>query len=221
MMKKTVIFDLDGTLLYTLDSITQTLGAVLKNHNLPLLPPQTVKTIVGNGVIDLLHDAFKICGSKEIPDEATVSEFKALFLEHANDNVYPYEGIRECLQLLKENGVCIACNTNKPDKNAHIILDYHFKDCFDLILGNVEHLPKKPNPAGVFYILEQLHGTAEACIYIGDSEVDVQTAKNAGCAFIGAAWGYRDAKLLQKAGALTIAQSADELREMLKKFLSE
>ena len=217
-MIKAVIFDLDGTLLYTLDSIKKSVNTVLKNHSLPPQPEQNIKKIVGDGVIDLMIRAFKASGSDEQVGEDIVSEFRACFKYDCDYNVKPYEGIPEVIEYLKTNDIKIACNSNKPDVNAKLIVNKHFGDDFDFVLGNVDYLPKKPDKAGAELVLKELGIKKEECVYIGDSDVDVFTAKNLGCTSIGAAWGYRGREELENSGADYIAEKPIDIIEIFKQI---
>lgn len=215
-MIKAVIFDLDGTLLFTLDSIRKSVNTVLKNHSLPPQPEQNIKKFVGDGVIDLMIRAFKASGSAETVGDDIVAEFRACFKYDCDYNVKPYEGINEVIEYLNKNSIKVACNSNKPDVNAKLIVNKHFGDSICFVLGNVDYLPKKPDKAGAEVIIKELGISKDECVYIGDSDVDVFTAKNLGCVSIGAAWGYRGSEELKNSGADFIADQPIDIIEIIK-----
>ena len=134
-MIKAVIFDLDGTLLYTLDSISLSCNKVLEAHRLPPVTHEQLKHFVGDGVIDLMRRAFCAGMSEETVDENIVAEFRAHFKEDCDYHVKPYEGIPALIRWLKEKGILVACNTNKPHENAVKLIHKHFGDDFDAVLG--------------------------------------------------------------------------------------
>ena len=160
---------------------------------------------MGDGVIDLLRRAFAAGGSREVPDESTVMEFKQHFKQDCDYHVAPYDGIEAVLNYCAEHGILLACNTNKPHENALKVIHTHFADSFDMVQGNESGLPKKPDPAGVNKILESFNILPQEAVYIGDSNVDIFTAKAAGMRSIGAAWGYRGKAELTASGADEIA----------------
>ena len=215
-MIKALIFDLDGTLLYTLDSIARTCNKVLRAHALPPVTHVQLKQFVGDGVIDLLKRAFAAGGSDEIPNDNTVKEFKQYFREDCNYHVAPYDGIPEVLEYCKTHGILLACNTNKPHENALKVIHTHFGDSFQAVQGNKEGIPKKPAADGVFQILQRLDVCASEAVYIGDSDVDVFTAKAARMRSFGAAWGYRGTEELMKSGADEILSHPIQIIDYIK-----
>ena len=214
-MVKAVIFDLDGTLLYTLDSIALSTNKVLEANGLPPVTHEQLKRFVGDGVIDLLKRSFAAGGAAKEANEAHVAQFRACFREDCDYHVAPYEGIPELLAFLEEAGMRAACNTNKPHENAVKLIKKHFGTHIATVQGNVPELPKKPDAAGVNVIVKALGCAAEEAVYVGDSDVDIFTARNAGCRSIGAAWGYRGEEELKKAGADFIAYNPTDIIEIL------
>ncbi|MBQ3431677.1 MAG: HAD family hydrolase [Clostridia bacterium] len=215
-MIKAVIFDLDGTLLYTLDSIALSCNKVLAAHHLPPVSHEQLKQFVGDGVIDLLIRSFYAGGSTEVVNHTTVSEFRACFKDDCDFNVKPYDGIEALISWLKDKGIYVACNTNKPHENAVKLIHKHFSNNFDAIQGQEDGVPKKPDKTGALQIIKSLGVNPEEVVYIGDSNVDIFTAKNAGLYSIGAAWGYRGEKELRLSGAQFIAHTPYEVIEILK-----
>lgn len=214
-MIKLVIFDLDGTILYTLDSIALSANKVLKKHSLKPLPVEDFKMYVGDGVIDLLIRSFKAAGSSKKVDESTIKEFRACFKDDCDYKVAPYKGIPEIISFLKKNNVLLACNTNKPHENAQKLIKKHFADNFDMVLGQREGVPKKPDKSGAEEIINTFNLRKDEVIYVGDSDVDIFTAKNCGIASCGAAWGYRGAEELKNSGADFVINSPKELIKII------
>ena len=215
-MIKAVIFDLDGTLLYTLDSISLSCNKVLEAHRLPPVTHEQLKHFVGDGVIDLMRRAFCAGMSEETVDENIVAEFRAHFKEDCDYHVKPYEGIPALIRWLKEKGILVACNTNKPHENAVKLIHKHFADDFDAVQGQESGIPKKPDATGALRIAQTLGVKPQEVVYIGDSDVDMFTAKNASFHSIGAAWGYRGAKELKSSGAEFIAHTPYDVIQFFK-----
>ena len=217
---KTVIFDLDGTLLYTLDSISLSCNKVLEAHRLPPVTHEQLKRFVGDGVIDLMRRAFAAGGSNETVDDSVVAEFRACFKDDCDYRVKAYDGINELIARLKEQHIFVACNTNKPHENAVKLIHKHFADDFDAVQGQESGIPKKPDATGALRIAQTLGVKPQEVVYIGDSDVDMFTAKNASFHSIGAAWGYRGAKELKSSGAEFIAHTPYDVIQFLKMQVS-
>ena len=215
-MIKAVIFDLDGTLLYTLDSISLSCNKVLEAHRLPPVTHEQLKHFVGDGVIDLMRRAFSAGMSEETVDENIVAEFRAHFKEDCDYHVKPYEGIPALIRWLKEKGILVACNTNKPHENAVKLIHKHFGDDFDAVLGQQDDIPKKPDKTGALKIVSSFGLKPNEVVYVGDSDVDMFTAKNAALHSIGAAWGYRGEDELKNSGAEFTAKTPIEIIDILK-----
>ena len=215
-MIKALIFDLDGTLLYTLDSISLSCNKVLAAHGLPPVTHEQLKHFVGDGVIDLMRRAFAAGGSSETVDDGIVAEFRACFQDDCDYRVAPYEGIKEVLHYCKAHGIQTACNTNKPHENAVKLMHKYFDEEIAFVQGNIPSVPKKPHPAGVQKLLEAMALTPQEAIYIGDSDVDMFTAKAAGMRSIGAGWGYRGEEELRASGAMFMAKEPRDIIEILK-----
>ncbi len=210
MFYDTVIFDLDGTILNTLPDLACAVNHALAAHGLPLRTTDEVRTFIGNGILKLIRRSVP----EGCTEEITLSVFEA-FKEFYRDNscnlTRPYNGIPELLARLKNEGVKLAVVSNKAHFAAVDICEKYFPDIFHAVLGERESegVPKKPAPDGVFDATKTL--SANKAVYVGDSDVDIETAKNAGLPCIAVTWGFREEDLLISAGAELLAHTADEL----------
>ena len=209
-----VIFDMDGTVLDTLVDLLSAMNHALKVHGLGERTLDEMRSYVGNGLYMMAKRAVP-----EGTDEETVLSvfraFKAYYADHLNVETKPYAGIKPLLERLKKEGTRIGISSNKFDPGAKMLAEVHFGDLVDITVGESEAVPKKPDPAGADLIRAKLGISREKTVYVGDSGVDVETAKNAGLAFIGVSWGFRTAAQLAEAGAKVIADTPEQLGELL------
>lgn len=196
------IFDLDGTLINSLTDLANCVNEALSLHSLPTHHLKEYKYLVGNGVKNLI---VKSMGSKASDDELFTSVYKAfnmLYNEKCIDETRPYIGINDMLTKLKENNVKVCVLSNKTDEFVKRIVDALFdKNEFDLVWGKKPEYPVKPDPSSIRAMLNELNCSPDKCLYIGDSDVDVITAKNANVNFCGVEWGFRETKELINSGA--------------------
>jgi phosphoglycolate phosphatase len=211
-MKKfnTVIFDMDGTLLNTLDDLTISVNYIMKKKGFPPRSIEEVKDMVGNGVSRLLQSA--------LPDAKKTPDFEQLlneYITHYKANMYnhtaPYPGIMELLSTLSSQGCKLAVVSNKMDKAVRELNQKYFQDYIKIAIGESAGIQRKPAPDTVFEAIRELGASTEQAVYVGDSEVDIQTAANAGLTSIGVTWGFRDKPVLQEAGADYIIDSPEDL----------
>lgn len=216
-MYKACIFDLDGTLTDTLDSLTYSVNKTLEEMGLSSITRDECRRFVGDGARKLMERALKTSGDKELARiEEGMEVYGRVFKENCTYHVRPYDGVVSMLQKLKTRGIRLAVLSNKPHQQAVDVVETFFgKEMFDRIQGQCDALPKKPDPAGVFYILEALGVKPEEGIYMGDSDVDMQTGKAAGMLTIGASWGFRSKELLEQTGADATIDHAEELLKFL------
>ena len=212
MRYKAVIFDLDGTLLSTLADLTGAVNIALEMNGIASVTEEEVKSFIGNGSYKLIERAVK--GASCDVDKVH-SDFKNAYLDHCLDKTVPYPGIVDLLKELRGAGVKVAVNTNKPYDPAVKVLDMHLHGLTDMIAAQSDTIPRKPDPTGVFKIMEQLGVKPDECCYVGDSDVDINTARNAGIDVISVDWGFRDRDFLKEHGAVTICSDAGELRSRL------
>lgn len=211
---KTVIFDLDGTLLNTLDDLANSANFALSEFNFPQRTRDEVRQFVGNGVRLLIERAVPVGTTEHTVDEC-LEIFRDHYENHKNDNTKPYDGILHTLSKLKEAGVKMAVVSNKYDLAVKELCAPFFSSVIDVAIGERENVRRKPAPDSVFEALKTLGANKESAIYVGDSDVDVQTAANAGIPCIGVTWGFRDREVLENAGAQYIIDKPEEILDLV------
>ncbi len=213
---KAVLFDLDGTLLDTLDDLFDSVNVTLTHFSFPKRSRDEIRAFVGNGVSNLIYRALPE-GQKDAHEKA-LAFFRSHYALHANDKTRPYDGILPMLTTLCEKGIRLAVLSNKHDSAVQALVREHFP-LITLSAGEreAEGIPKKPAPDSLFWAMKQLGAEPSECVYVGDSEVDVETSKAAGVACIAVTWGFRDRDELEKAGATAFADSPAQLEKMLTK----
>ena len=199
-MTDTVIFDLDGTLLDTLEDLTDSVNHAMEKFGFPVHTIEEIRTFVGNGAPKLLE--------RSIPDgvanpdyEAALTAFKAHYAEHCEDKTGPYEGVPEMLAGLKEQGYHLAVVSNKFDGAVKKLCKKYFGEFISVSIGESEEVKRKPAPDTVYRALRELGCDASHAVYVGDAEVDIQTAKNASLPCISVTWGFRTEEKLRDEGA--------------------
>lgn len=216
-MIKAVIFDLDGTLLYTLGDITSAVNKSLHRYNLPLHTEQEYRGMVGYGLKELINLAV---GSNYKHKSLLENVYQTVLEEYRNDPVsttVPYPGIPAMVQTLKSMNISLSILSNKEDSLVRLIVDkilsLHY---FTVVRGQRPDVPAKPDPAAVYSIVKTMKVHNDECIFIGDSGADIQTARNAGLTALGVSWGYRDVDHLKKEGAAYVAFSPDDIVNFIK-----
>ena len=214
MKYRAVVFDLDGTLLNTLEDLADSLNRVLEAKGLPTHPLEAFRYFVGNGAAKLVSRALPPEQRNDALCADCLAAFRQAYQENWNQKTKPYKGVAELLDGLTAQGIKMAVLTNKPQHFAELCMQAHFSDWhFDIILGQRDGIPMKPDPAGPREILRSLAVPAQACLYVGDSDVDMTTALNAHMHPVGALWGFRSEEELNAAGAAeVIAQPTDLLK---------
>ena len=214
---KACIFDLDGTLTNTLESMTYSVNLTLKEMGLSQITKDQCRMFVGNGARVLIEESLKVSGDpKASRIEEGMKIYGRIFDQNCTYHVTPYEGIPEMLKALKDKGIQLAVLSNKPDRQTVKVVKAIFgEELFDYAQGQKEGIRRKPEPDGVWYLMEQMHVSKEECLYIGDSEVDAATGRNAGLKTIGVLWGFRDRKTLETAGADDLIDRPDELLQFV------
>ncbi len=216
-MKKydTVVFDLDGTLLNTLDDLADSVNYAMHKYGFPCRELDEVRNFVGNGVGRLME--------LSIPDglnnpqyEKCLADFRSHYSGNMQNRTAAYEGINELLAELKEKGYKLAIVSNKFDKAVKGLNKVYFEDYIKVAIGESEDIRRKPAPDTVFQALEELGSTTSSVIYVGDSEVDVKTAKNSGIVCVGVTWGFRGREVLKREGADFIIDKPRELLRILE-----
>ena len=210
-----VFWDLDGTILDTLDDLCDSLNFVLAERGFSTHSREAVRKMVGNGIPNLVMRALPAGVPDEIYRDA-LAAMRARYALHRSDQTAPYPGVTNLLDLLKTSGVLSVVVSNKPQEDTAFLCERFFPGAIDLALGAVEGVPKKPDPAILEKALAALGVSKETCVYVGDSEVDVLTAKNAGMRGFFVTWGFRDRDTLVSAGAETLVNNTGELRQKLE-----
>ncbi|MBR4858334.1 MAG: HAD family hydrolase [Clostridia bacterium] len=207
---KAVLFDLDGTLTDTLDDLTSSVNFALSELGFPRRSRDEVRSFVGNGVRRLINLSVP-CGTSETLSEKCLNVFKAHYEKTSCVNTKPYDGINEVLETLKNRGIKTAVVTNKVHWAAEDIVNRFFGMLIDMTVGQIDGVAQKPAPDGIFSVLERMNVAKENAVYVGDSEVDCITARNAGIPCIGVTWGFRDRKILEENGAEFIVSEPQEI----------
>lgn len=192
---QTIIFDLDGTLLDTLDDLHDSVNAALEKNGFPGRGREEVRQFLGNGIRNLVE--------KSMPEGASIAaadvvfeDFKAHYIKHCEDKTKPFDGMMELLRELREKGYRMAIVSNKADQAVKELAEKYFKGYISVAIGEREGVKRKPEPDSVFEAMRLLEAEKETSIYIGDSEVDRATAKNAGLPCVLVTWGFRTEELL-------------------------
>ena len=214
---KACIFDLDGTLTNTLESMTYSVNLTLKEMGLSQITKDQCRMFVGNGARVLIEESLKVSGDpKASRIEEGMKIYGRIFDQNCTYQVTLYEVIPEMLKALKDRGIHLAVLSNKPDRQTVKVVKEIFGDnIFDYAQGQKDGIRRKPEPDGVWYLMEQMQVSKEECLYIGDSEVDAATGKNAGLKTIGVLWGFRDRKTLETAGADHLIERPEELLQFV------
>lgn len=198
-MYKCCIFDLDGTLINTIHAITNTVNITLSGFGLGPIDEDHCKIFVGDAYKKLLERALIHCGDTELKhyDEA-VKLYPEIFEQHCMDGVHAYEGILQVLKILKDKGIKLAVLSNKETARAKDNIHGIFgMELFDRVAGETPGIEKKPDPAGVYLTMEALGVAPEDCLYIGDTNTDMQTGISAGLDTVGVLWGFRERSELE------------------------
>ena len=210
----TVIFDLDGTLLNTLVDLMEATNYALRECGYPERTYDEIRRFVGNGVEILVRRAVPQ-NTPEDKLQECLAIFKIFYMHNSKNNTKPYDGIEELLRHLKQKGFKIAVVSNKFDKAVKKLCNDYFFGLIDVAIGESSEVHKKPCPDGILKAMEILNASPDKTVMIGDSEVDVETAKNAGIASIGVLWGFRDEKTLVDAGVDELVDSPERLEYIL------
>lgn len=210
MSYETAVFDLDGTLLDTLEDLYLATNTALERHSLPPRTRDEVRMFVGNGVEMLILRAVP-----DDTDEDTVlwvlADFKRIYSSICEEHTRPYDGIIEMLTALRERGIRVAVVSNKFDAATKKLCKKYFGELVEVAIGERAGVRKKPAPDTVHEALKELGVTLEGAVYIGDSDVDIQTARNCGMPCISVTWGLRDKDFLIENGAKALVDSPEKL----------
>lgn len=209
-MYNTYIFDLDGTLLSSLADLAASCNYALRTNGMPERTLDEVRRFVGNGVKKLMERATPDGLQNPLFDK-TLADFRQHYMKHNLDTTGPYEGVMPMLEELQRRGKKVAVVSNKFYAATQELCHHFFGDLVTVAIGEREDIRKKPAPDTVIEALRQLNATAEESVYIGDSDVDIDTARNAGMPCISVLWGFRDKDFLIEHGATTLVATPQEI----------
>lgn len=214
-MKKTIIFDLDGTLLNTIADIANSVNAALWENGLPYRSMDEVRRFVGNGARKLIERCVEDDPTKY---DAVFSAFESVYGEDCINQTRPYSGIMALLRRLKAEGYTLGVLSNKPDFAVVKLCRHFFDGLLDFAVGQKDGVKVKPDPTLLLKELESVGADTSVCVYVGDGETDVACARAAGISFVGVDWGYRSADDLRAAGAELIACCPEELYSLVARI---
>ncbi|GFI02983.1 MAG: HAD-IA family hydrolase [Lachnospiraceae bacterium] len=209
-----VIFDLDGTLLNTLDDLMDSVNFGLEKYHMPTRTFEEIRRFVGNGVQRLVERAVPE-GTDADMQNKVLEAFKEHYREHCNDKTNLYPGIPQLLRELKARGFAMAIVSNKLQEGVDALYSQYFKAYLQTAIGARDGIHQKPAPDSVLKALKDLHISKENAVYIGDSEVDIATARNAQMDCITVTWGFRTRREQEAAGAVTFADCPEEIIPLL------
>lgn len=217
MAIKLILFDLDGTLINTLEDLTDSTNYILTTNNFPTRTIKEIRTFVGNGIKKLIERAVPN-NTPESIIEKCYNEMITYYKEHSLIKTVPYPGIIDLIKSLHSKGIKIGVITNKAQNSADLIVYNFFQNYVDLVIGDNKKFPLKPNPDSINEAIKYFNVSKEETIYIGDSEVDLLTGKNADIKTIAVLWGFRDKEFLIKKGGKIFVKTSKELEKLLETF---
>lgn len=211
---KGILFDLDGTLLDTLNDLEDAVNVTMAAFGWPLRSREEVRSFVGNGVGSLVAQAIP-AGLSKAAGEAALEFLRTYYAAHSGDAAVPYPGVMELLHTLNKRGIPMAVVTNKPEGPALRLAEQYFPGLFAAVVGECSDRPRKPAPDMPLYALKQMGLDPEDVVYVGDSEVDIRTARSAGIPVMSVTWGFRDREDLEKLEPDWLIDRPEELLELL------
>ena len=221
-MIKACIFDLDGTLADTLESMAYVTNEIMQKYGLKTLPTDNFRYYSGEGADMLMRRALKDAGDKElIHYEEGRRLYREMFAADPMYKVVPYEGMPETLKELKKRGIRLAVCSNKPHPAAVKVIAQLYGDDFDMVLGQSDAIRRKPAPDGPLMIAGKFGVRPEECMYVGDTSTDMKTGKAAGMFTVGALWGFRDREELNANGADLVAEHPTDLVKISEEYCND
>ena len=214
-MYRTVLFDLDGTLLNTIADLAAAGNHVCRKNGWPEYSVAEFQAMVGHGIPNLVRTFSPESAQDPETLAASLAEFSAYYSTHSMDHTVPYPGIPELLDRLNAAGVQLAVCSNKADEFSRLLIEHYFPGCFALVRGKREGVPVKPDPAVVHGILSELSADPAGALFVGDSATDVHTGHNAGLPVCAVTWGFRPRQSLEEAGADFLADTVTALEQTI------
>lgn len=214
-MYRTVIFDLDGTLLNTLEDLADAGNWVCRRNGWPEHSLEEYRAMVGHGISNLVQKFSPEGCRSPLMLVNTLAQFNEYYGAHNMDKTLPYDGMPELVAELGRRNMKLAVYSNKADEFSRQIVEHYFPGAFTLVRGKVRGVPVKPDPTGVRQILTELGADPDQTLFVGDSSVDMETAHNAGLAACGVTWGFRSRESLAAAGADFLADTPEELSSVI------
>jgi len=211
-----VLFDLDGTLLDTIGDIADSMNLALQNRDLPQNDEETYKTFIGQGIREFVTRSIPANKSNDELVLSLIGEMRAEYHKRWNNKTCPYTGIPELLNDLSHRNIRMAVLSNKPDDFTKMMIremlpEWHF----ELVIGARKNVPRKPDPAGAIEIAEKFNLSPAQCVYVGDSETDIEMAISAGMLPVGVSWGFRTKNQLTESGAVMVLDKPPDLLEVM------
>lgn len=217
--KKAIIFDLDGTLLDTLEDIANSVNYVLLQYKKEPIEAEKYRYLVGSGALKLIQDVLPQESEESIKNALSV--FEKHYVKEYDKHTKLYDGIAKLLTFLQKKGLKMAILSNKPDSFTKLCAIKYLRNWkFEAVYGIREGIPRKPDPAGALEIMKELHVEPSECLYMGDTKIDMITAKSANIDSIGVLWGFRDKEELEQNGAKYIATSQVEAIKLISNLIS-
>ncbi len=216
MKIQAVLFDLDGTVLDTIGDLTDSLNGALEEFSLPPHSEKEVESLVGNGIRNLVKRAAPDRSKEEL--EQVYQSFMKRYRKHLTDRTRPYRGIEVLLKKLKQQGYKLGVISNKKEELVQRLCETFYPNLFDLVMGETEGIPRKPDKAMMVYALQQMEISREEVIYIGDSETDREAAMNAQIPCVLVAWGFRKRPAIDKMKSEYTVDTPEEIAELLKQL---
>lgn len=211
MKYKLAIFDMDGTILSTLDDLANGVDYALRENGLPARSKQETRAALGRGVRFLIEQSVPD-GLSDVEISKVEEDFLKYYKVHSMDNTRPYDGIVELIKEVRESGIKTAVVSNKIDSAVKELCANFFEGAFDVAYGERPGIPRKPDPKPINAIIDEFRLSKNEVVYIGDSEVDLLTANNAKIDHIIVTWGFRDRAFLERNGAKNLVESMDQLK---------
>ena len=217
-MYKACVFDLDGTLTDTLESLTYSVNETMKELGLPEITSGQCREFVGNGAKVLIEKTLRAAGDENLTRfEEAFAAYQRIFDKYCTYHVAPYPGITEMLEDMKKQGMKLGVLSNKPDRQAvHVVEEIFGANVFDHIQGQKDGIPRKPDPAALLYIADEFGVESTETLYIGDSEVDGATGNAAGMDTVLVSWGFRSRSVLEAAKPRFIVDTTDEILKIVR-----